>query len=174
MDINVLLLGDSLTAGYHSNGQAFHPYSHAWPSRYRVTNLGVSGALVTKQSQIAGQLMGLGDQTFDVGVLMFGTNDLGYGIHPRPVWAAWNRTAKELLQVCKHLIACTVPDANGVVPGKSALNERIRTWAKLEPRVTLVDVATEMPFTPQLFDDDLHFNPRGYDCLGQMILQCIK
>lgn len=175
--MNVVLVGDSLTKGYYDNGRRFHAYSAQWPATIRVTNLGVSGAMVTPTASglwIGQSLVHMRGRKYDTIVFMGGTNDLGHGLQLENIWTSWKRLAELMLPLCVTLVVLTVPNAAMHVKNRDELNDRIRWWASRTKDVTLVDVNRAIPFDMKLYDDGLHFNPHGYDRIGQLVYETIK
>ena len=122
MSIKVALVGDSLTAGVAmpSSGVGYAPELQATlGSRFAITNLGASSAMLTRPTDLArplgagtpfrsywtlGQLDLLNSSTWDAAVIMIGTNDCSRGTYDvalgRQCKAAMAHGHRELLVRC--------------------------------------------------------------------------
>lgn len=174
----IALVGDSLTEGYYDDGQSYHPYSTIWHKKsLQIINYGVSGALLTniKGQHWLGQvlLQIQSDRKYDVIVFMAGTNDLAWKVPTETLWRNWKFYAEVLYDYCSNLVVCTVPNAQHPNPQRDVLNQKIRAWVAEQGCVPLADVAKHIPYSSATYDDGLHFNPKGYDELGQLIYQYI-
>jgi lysophospholipase L1-like esterase len=175
----VACVGDSLTDGYYNQGRSWHPYHTQWDTQeYEVTNLGVSGALVSRKAHnlwLGSTVLSIQAESvrYDSLVFMAGTNDLGHRVDLSVITKAWDLLADALSQYGEELVVCTVPNTATTNPQREALNAFIRNWAQTTPGVVLCDVAAQIPYSKALYDDNLHFNPRGYDRLGALIYDCL-
>jgi len=192
----ILCYGDSITAGFHANGQKFEPYARELSEALAVAGVenevhicGLSGR--TTQEMVA-QLdsaaatdivksTGKGLRRileevapFDLCIIMSGTNDLA---RERPR----NSIVDDILQlhsVCHARSVPTILIAPPPAPSNSASREAVkrslvdnlREWARKVPKVaTFVDPAGIIPSTkssPFWDTDGLHFSPAGSRELG--------
>ena len=196
----LLAFGDSLTAGYHTGGWKFHPYSQRLSNLFasigspvQIDTQGVSGEKVVPSmvQRLAKILQQTGPDYYDCIIILGGTNDLGWGQTAEPIY---NEGLKllydQVLRTKARLVVMTVienrvnrPDNEQDEP-RQHLNQLIRQYATTHPeknRIYLVDIAQEIRFhnipDPQeglkLWDDYIHFTPAGYDRIADLIFRSL-
>ena len=195
----ILCIGDSITEGYYMGGEAFHPYSKKLTellnaenntNTYNVYNEGVSGECVYQEMTGRMPLILQKYKPLDLVIILGGTNDLNQ----------MNCSERNLFEHIKQLhdmaheagaktVAITVPDSNvASMPIRKtreaiwkALNEKIRAYAEKRDDVILCDLAAELPYRAlnederlEYWDDNLHYTPRGYDRMAEIIYDSIQ
>ena len=195
----ILCVGDSITEGYYSGGKAFHPYTKKLSELlnaeknhvvYNVYNEGKSGECV--EPEMTNRMPSLIQKykPVDLAIVIGGTND----------FSNHNCTKGNLLHGIKKLhdmaheagiktVAVTIPDSNAPqLPGRSdkedvweSVNDKIRDYAKEHDDVILCDLAEELPYRTltdderkKYWDDNLHYNPAGYDRMAEVIYDVIQ
>eukprot|EP00929_Paragymnodinium_shiwhaense_P025080 TRINITY_DN1524_c0_g1_i1.p1 TRINITY_DN1524_c0_g1~~TRINITY_DN1524_c0_g1_i1.p1 ORF type:complete len:347 (+),score=59.19 TRINITY_DN1524_c0_g1_i1:99-1139(+) len=198
----VLCYGDSLTAGFCSNGALFEPYGRAMAEALgeagvfaEVAVCGLSGGFASdfntkKRGSLTDVVSGHGkglcrilaeDGPFDLVIIMAGTNDLGRNDAPRKILPS----LKQLHRAChKHNIptlAMAPPPAPIRTPAQEALRVQlaslIRQWALSEAdgQVLFQDPAEFVPATTGWIweSDRLHFTPAGSRSLGEKMAKLL-
>eukprot|EP00929_Paragymnodinium_shiwhaense_P084002 TRINITY_DN4489_c0_g3_i1.p2 TRINITY_DN4489_c0_g3~~TRINITY_DN4489_c0_g3_i1.p2 ORF type:complete len:380 (+),score=62.92 TRINITY_DN4489_c0_g3_i1:98-1237(+) len=171
----VLCYGDSLTAGFCSNGSLFEPYGRAMAESLgeagvstEVFVCGLSGGFASEfvakkngslTDVVGGQGKGLArilseDGPFDLVIIMAGTNDLGRNDAPHEIL----RSVKQLHKECHQRNIPTVAVAPPPAPVRTPMQEAIRVqlatlisqWAasETEGHVVYQDPAAFVPATP--------------------------
>jgi len=199
----ILCYGDSLTAGFHANGQKFEPYARelfealaATGVENEVHTCGLSGhttqdmvaqldsAAATDIVKSAGKgLRRILEETapFDLCIIMSGTNDLAL---ERPRHSIIEDIV-QLHSVCHARSVPTILIAPPPAPRNTASREAVtrslvddlRHWARNIPKVAaFVDPAGIFPSTkgsPLWDTDGLHFSPAGSRELGSKLVLLI-
>jgi lysophospholipase L1-like esterase len=205
-DINeVLCYGDSLTAGYYLFGTEFHPYGDtlAKLSDLNVKSVGMSGWTTgqmvdgTEDNNSEDCVGNTGDgllvlmrkTSYDLVILMAGTNDLGTGFSIPDIL----NNIEVLVNMClvsnskARVVLLTVPPTGGegmyesVRLRRRGVNEGLaKITSKHSTRVMLIDTDEALPNPGEhpevptaesvLWDNDtLHLSPAGSARLGEFI-----
>lgn len=187
--IRILCFGDSLTAGYHSWGMEYYPYStrlekrlnEEFPAKdYEITVDGVPGDLVTIgsfKSRLEHQLST--NDTFDWVVILGGTNDVGWGRPLEDILTAleilWTMALESGAKVLALTIAANKACENAGYRQKLLhLNEKILNHE--DDSYFTADLFELVPWPSEdtdaqdrIWDDGLHFTPVGYDLMGDVV-----
>jgi len=186
----VLAFGDSLTEGYARWGTIMHPYTLtlekslvALDNSIKVVNAGVSGETTDEMVPRFTQLFNA--QEFGVAIILGGTNDLG-GKNPDNVFNNL-KTMHELAakKGCKTY-AVTIPELAAeehetwVYPIRSKINNMLKEYCA-KRKIQVIDLAAAIPYSTlteeerkDLWDDGLHFTPKGYDKFGEIVFNAIR
>ncbi|CAF1516941.1 unnamed protein product [Rotaria magnacalcarata] len=200
--LNILTVGDSLTAGYHKYGQSYHPYSihlkHLFDSINKpvsITEKGVSGERVVPS--MVKRLRHLLEQStyYDWIIILGGTNDFA---DQRPAERIFKDGLEPMYTMCLNhyqgkakLVAMTVIENTIFSPTHNAdenrqkLNQMIRdyvTQSNDPDRVFLVDLDRGIPYHSvndtaerrRIWDDTLHLTAAGYDRMATLVFDEIK
>lgn len=191
----VLCYGDSLTAGFYAGGQRFEPYARSLLQACRAAGVACEVSFCGHNGRTAAQMneavdtslkdicgfVGKGlrrilqeDGTFDLVLIMAGTNDFGAGATHTEVF---ERVAR-LHEVCHECGAQSAVLAPPPVPKAGPHHELtrrllvtlLRGLARRSERiVACVDPADHLPAREQRFwdPDGLHFSPLGSRTLGK-------
>ena len=199
MEKRILCVGDSITEGYYNRGSAFHPYTKKLSEllnaeknhiTYIVYNEGKSGECIEPDMIKRMPLLLEKYKKLNLVIILGGTNDL----------TKQNSTEQNLFENIKKLheivhkagirtVAVTIPDSNApMLPGRNEketvwenVNDKIREFAIGKDNIILCDLAEELPYRTMsddekklFWDDDLHFNPMGYDKMAEIIYDVIQ
>lgn len=188
--MRILGFGDSLTAGTPGyepgyGGDVRSQYGF-WilesARREGVTaiqfhNQGVPGELATMMKPRLRRI--LSRESYDIVVIMAGSNDLGWGYEPDTIYEALADLWSESTTLGIKTIACTIPPIGSRIPHhqyiQSKLNSRILSEGSRFPLVLIADVFSHLSdsqgiLVPQ-FDsgDGLHLSIDGYRQIGEML-----
>lgn len=189
--IRILCLGDSLTAGYHSWGMAYHPYAnrmenrlkHRWPSKtFDITVDGVPGDTVvngTFLNRLEHQLAEVKQRRYDWIIVLGGTNDIGWGLKPAEIVHSleeiWNKELESGATVLAlNVAASRVCDS---AQGRARLEELNGSIVRYDKTSFFsADLYALVPWPSddeeeqdRIWDDGLHFTPAGYDMMGEVV-----
>ena len=192
--MRLLAFGDSLTAGYHSQGLAFAPWAplleQLLGDSVKVDHLGLSG-FTSQQMLDSAEQQAVTDvvprtwpgyshklrlHQYDVVIILCGTNDLA---DQEPTQHLVRNIAQ--LHSVAHAagarsVAMTIPDSKAAQHidwlrrARHDANEAIRAWAATQPGVHFVDAAVLVPYsdTSGLWEPDgLHMSQSGYEAFGR-------
>ncbi|CAG8586419.1 621_t:CDS:2 [Paraglomus brasilianum] len=194
---NVLLFGDSLTAGWcgEDGYSEYHPYGLRIQKRFEeegldveVTVSGVPGELCAHMEERLKRELEQPGKWYDWVIILGGTNDVFQG------YSAWDifESLKKLYALCsKHgarVLGITIPEfdleeANKLDYQRRIVNEHLNVFNNSTTRNTytlfLLDKFLPMhSLTPEqrkFFwnEDGMHPNEGGYDLMGDMIFDVI-
>ncbi|CAF1333485.1 unnamed protein product [Adineta steineri] len=197
--IRILAFGASLTEGYHSMGYEFHPYTIRLSQLLRssfetvdINNAGVSGEAILSGTMLPRlkQLLSSAKNKYDWVLILAGTNDT---IRDQQKASIIFDTYKLLINEChKHearVLAMTLPET--VFPRDYPLDVQRQEFNRLlkeelisknnSDNIVVLDVDKLLPQhslsqneRQQIWDDELHLTPKGYDQLGQLIYDALK
>jgi lysophospholipase L1-like esterase len=175
--------------------QKFHPYSiqlqklfdeTAGPGKIVVEQYGVSGECVSeieqrlsrflKKLEVEEAISKEKHVYVDWFVFLGGTNDLGSRAEPETVFESLKRLYQLARTRNARVVAVTIPDAN--VPScdwlrdnRNQVNAKLRSLSGLD---ALVELEEHIPVSnKQMWNDHLHFSPRGYDAFGDLVFATI-
>jgi lysophospholipase L1-like esterase len=202
---HVLCYGDSLTAGYCCFGTEFHPYGETLAKHLnlQVTSVGMSGWTTGQMVDGAdekdsedcvgntgdGLLVLMRKTSYDLVILMAGTNDLGTGFSISDILYNMEVLVSMCLASNSHtrVVLLTVPATGGEVRYESVRLRRrgvneglVKIAHKHSSRVMLLDTDEALPNHGEhpevptaesvLWDNDtLHLSPAGSARLGEFI-----
>ena len=200
--LRILAVGDSLTAGYHSFGWAFHPYAGHLTDLLQSANIsadisekGVSGECVVPTMARRLHHLLQKEGPYDWVIILGGTNDLGGAVSAERIF---NGGLQPMYETCLNygqgkmkLAAMTVIENAFNAPtnprdeNRQLLNTMIRDYiaqSKNQDRICLVDLDKGIPFHSlsdenernQIWDDGYHLTPAGYDRMAKLIFDAIK
>jgi lysophospholipase L1-like esterase len=196
--LRILVLGDSLSAGYLGFGssaptpaarlQALILEKYAG-LEVSITDIAVPGIITSKLLKAFDEVKTDFHKPFDLITVLCGTNDLGYGIFAtstiyenlQAIYASARKHSPEA-----HIVAATVPSAAHPSPkliaDRQSLNELILGTS--QQGISVVDVHDLFPFPQGVprwnarkpneslwHEDGLHFSPAGYRRLGEIFFE---
>ncbi|UJR21623.1 hypothetical protein I4U23_024701 [Adineta vaga] len=201
--LRILAFGASLTEGYYNDGLQFHPYTHRLSellgslfNTIDIHNAGVSGEAVlssTMLPRLKQLLSSASVNQFDWVLILAGTNDT---IRDQQKASVVFKTYKLLIDEChKHgarVLVMTLPET--IYPREfpfdvqrqefnRLLKEELKPTNndKINPNIVVLDVDRLLPRhslsaneSRQIWTDELHFTPQGYDRLGEFIFEALK
>ena len=183
--MQIVTFGNSLTVGYQSPS-FLNPSGESTPygqflqellgDSARVLIRGVSGELTADMAlRLHRDVIALRP---DYAVILGGSNDLGWGLHPKEVMqnliAMYERVRGEGIQP----VAITVPSIRGfdsLIPPRKVLNNLMIEYCQAQGERPLVDLfmATAEPETMRLAEhysnDGLHLTTAGYHRLAELL-----
>ena len=187
--IRILCFGASITAGYYRMGLVSHPYAlqlhrqlqqHIPSTKIEISvdalagDQVVNGQYFSRLKDSCGQLSA---RKYDWIIVQGGGNDLRNGRSPEEIFCALKAIWKICLDHGSKVIALTVTETavreQAVLAKYEALNQMILSYR--EQNVTVADVCSALPWPASkaeqnaIWDDGLHFLPRGYDLIGSCI-----
>jgi lysophospholipase L1-like esterase len=188
--INILGFGDSLTAGYpgydpdYQIGNEKSQYCYwlidsakqdGWLN-IQFENKGVPGELAR---YMYGRLVTLlGRKSYDIVIILGGTNDIGWGIDPHQIFDNLRRLWVTVIASGAKVIACSVPPIGSIyLPVQQAqevLNKKILEEKSNNDKIFRIDLfsalAEEGLLKPD-YDagDGVHFSIEGYKRMGEFI-----
>lgn len=191
-----LAFGDSLTEGFYHMGFRFHPYTEKLEELFEknnssiaVVNRGISGETTIKMVRRLESI--LQKTRFDFVCVLAGTNDLANPSETADsIFERLNRLYQLVLNHNSNviLLVVTIPPTSfdkreqDYLNKKLLINEKIKTFSE-EPkstgRVVFVDLYSATPYYQEdgtmspLWDDHLHFSPKGYDLFGELVFTSI-
>lgn len=200
----ILCFGDSLTEGYYHGGVKFHPYTLQLANLFKqmtesgeieevqLVNKGRSGELV--HPEMAKRLPQIlkDDGPYDLVIILGGTNDLASLKEAKQFdlfekIKSLHKMAHEIgMKTCAVTIPQTafdvLPISYEYVEYRESVNNQIRDFASNNSAmVCLCDVSLKIPMygvrnneLASHWDDELHFTPKGYDRMGELIFEVIK
>ena len=196
--IHILCYGDSLTAGFCLRGLKFVPYAttlHTKLSSLGLHNIsidhfGLSG-WTTQQllknkdkdtlTDFAGKTgPGLSKafqrQSYDLLILMAGTNDLGYGFTNEEIFDNLQALTKIALKTNTSVLNLGIPDSGYIFSNlnvrvkRDQINEKLANSAKVHNFLTYADAPITYNEETEEFDEDtLHFSELGYQRFGERL-----
>jgi len=189
--ISILGFGDSLTAGFpgydpsYRMGNEKSQYSY-WLiesaklegfSNIEFDNKGVPGELVKYMYSRLVTL--LGKKSYDIIIILGGTNDIGWGIDPHHIFENLRRLWMTAKESEAQVVACTVPPIglvySPVQKAQEALNQNILKETSSNEEIIRIDLFTALADEEGLLKPDydagdgVHFNVEGYECMGEFI-----
>ncbi len=188
--VNILCFGDSLTAGtpgydpiYGGNPQYQYAYWMAERAKasggpeIRFSNQGIPGDLASSMTNRLERA--LDGRSYDVAVLLAGSNDLGWGNSPATVYGSLRRLWSAVLSKEVLLVCCTIPPIGSVYPplqnAQREINHKIRSYAGETARAVCADLyrglSTSEGLLNQVYDsgDGLHLSLDGYRDVGTIV-----
>jgi acyl-CoA thioesterase-1 len=194
--LHVAAVGDSLTSG-HLTWSSAHPYTNILEANgILVSNFGVSGVfteqMVAQMNRVvkphhcpSSQLESSSEHIpFTYVVILGGTNDLGCGLLPDTVLENLEQLARMAAEAGIFPFLLTVPPLGRHIcsPADAALRTEVNDKIKqlcTEQGFGFIDLfaavvsPTEQWMRDELTHDQLHFNAKGYDEMGEMVLEAI-
>ena len=196
----ILCFGDSLTEGWHKNGFQFHPYTIRLSELFKangkenveLVNRGLSGEtvhpeMITRLPAILNK-----ESPFNFAIILGGTNDLAFLSNAKKVRLFENiKTLHEMahekgIKTCALTIPNTsfdmLPTFAEYVNYREEVNTKIREFvSQKSDMVCLCDLSSKLPMfgvsdedLSKYWDDNLHFAPKGYDKMAELIFEAIK
>ena len=182
----VLCYGDSLTAGMHSNGGEFHPYSRKLQRLLGhgavCADCGEPGACADALARSLPSRLEKSDsrlrRRWTHVAILAGTNDLRFGAPAEAVISSLATAHAAAAHSGATAIALTLPQIRG--EEKSSLGKRraivngwLRDKATASGDVRCADVAAALE-DATLMDDAVHFTPKGYDIIAEVVRAAMK
>ena len=203
----ILCYGDSLTAGFCQRGSKFVPYATTLQAKLATLGLqnvtidhfGFSG-WTTQQllknieadilTDFAGKTgPGLSKafrrQSYDLLILMAGTNDLGYGFTNQDITDNLQALIQIALDANTAVLNIGIPDSGyifnniNVKVKRDQINEKLSNLAQSHDLLTYIDAPIQYTEDSEEYDTDtLHFSESGYqrfgERLGETVFQILK
>jgi len=189
---DILAFGDSLTEGYCRGGSQWRPYTAQLQKRLaglnseiQIQTAGISGETVDEMLLRLPRLLKEKEaksQRFTHVIILGGTNNLGSST-PNEILdgiLALHSLAEE--HGSRHIVV-TIPEASFTEAEynskRQSINNGLREYAA-QHSLPLVDLEKEIPHlsidkkAAEMWDDELHFSPAGYDQFGSLIFDKIK
>ena len=193
-EINILAIGDSLTAGYHSKGEEHSPYTDAMNEIFagsdieiNVDNKGMDSLPITF---IHGNLIDAYEQKqYDITIFLGGTNDLSFSTIDNVEFSQENiienlfKAYAEIKDSGSFLIGITIPPLETghaeLDPKREFINTKIKAYFKEHPKQGLLfdlEGMVSNDWDEFLFwdHDNIHFSAAGYQKMGKEITKLIK
>ncbi|KAG6003534.1 hypothetical protein E4U21_001934 [Claviceps maximensis] len=187
--LQILCFGDSLTAGFHDFGMAFHPYSitftavvqaalpHMTIDVHHSGKPGDVGAWTPFNERLKQECS---KRNYDWVIILAGTNDLAYRVPPTSMYEAFRLNWAVPLGMGSKVLALTVPESKArpacVVEDRDKVNELIRNHK--ERNFYTFDLHSKLPYhslseqdNERYWDDGLHLTAQGYDWMGRHIAE---
>lgn len=192
--LNFLIFSDSLTKGYYFRGYKNHPYSIQLSYLFKlsgkdveIVTKGVNGEVTEDMSKRLKDI--IPKEKFDLVILFGGANDIAYKkISVEDVL----KNLFNMYQLCKDndmkVVFITVPFAKydqrdhleEFSKKKREINQGIIDNCK-QRGIEYLDMMKVFPvremsedLIKEIYDDDLHFTPKGYDTIGDKLYEIIK
>ncbi|TEA16488.1 hypothetical protein C8034_v001283 [Colletotrichum sidae] len=117
--LRIFCFGDSLTAGYSSNGAVYHPYSVAMTRKLSadlsntqiiVADNGMPGDVVSQGAFAQRFETEVRQDTYDWVIILGGTNDLSLNVPPERIFASLKSVWDSALAKGCRVLALTVPE----------------------------------------------------------------
>ena len=189
--IRILGFGDSLTAGYpgydpsYRMGNEKSQYSY-WLiesaklegfSNIEFDNKGVPGELA--QYMYSRLVTLLGKKSYDIIIILGGTNDIGWGMDPLHIFENLRRLWLTAKESGAQVVACTVPPIGSVYSpvqkAQETLNQKILKETSSSEEIIRIDLFSALADEEGLLKPDydagdgVHFSVEGYKCMGEFI-----
>eukprot|EP01080_Neovahlkampfia_damariscottae_P000284 gene284-6699_t len=188
----ILALGDSLTHGYYFRGYKQHSYCIKLNELikknsldYEAIEYGESGEVTEGMYKRCQKILKLNQKNqFQVAIILGGTNDLAYKLSAEQIF----ENLKKIHELCfsqgvMMTICVTIPenvvdfDYEEYNERKRKTNDLLREYVKQnQQKMVLCDLYSKIPYSStteeerkELWDDNLHFTPKGYDKMGEEI-----
>jgi lysophospholipase L1-like esterase len=199
-NLRILAFGASLTEGHYSGGSLFHPYTIRLSQLLRssfntvdIDNAGVSGEAVLSSTMLPRlqQLLSSTTNKYDWVLILAGTNDT---IRDQQKASRIFETYKLLINEChKHgarVLCMTLPET--AFPTDTPFDRERQEFNRLlreelipknndKNNIIVLDIDRLLPLhslssneRKQIWDDEVHLTPKGYDRLGQLIYETLK
>eukprot|EP01006_Ploeotia_vitrea_P012588 TRINITY_DN33286_c0_g1_i1.p1 TRINITY_DN33286_c0_g1~~TRINITY_DN33286_c0_g1_i1.p1 ORF type:complete len:230 (+),score=29.59 TRINITY_DN33286_c0_g1_i1:64-690(+) len=198
----ILCFGDSLTAGYHHHGTAFHPYKESlvdtlgngvtaeaigfsgWRTGEMVSKADSPKATDVCDMEWPGLRHALKQQQYTHCIIMGGTNDLADMV---PADTLFGNLMK-LHQMCHSAgvktVALPIPPSKWLTPSleqpykiREEVNQRLKEWATTEEKAVWVDMTQYIPYSAESGHwepDGLHMSKEGYVHFGKKLADELK
>ncbi|KAK9765949.1 hypothetical protein K7432_005328 [Basidiobolus ranarum] len=193
--INILLLGDSLTAGWTMSGRAIHSYGIQLQKQLigrgydaQVEIRGIPGEAVldsmTQTTRVILDNAECLDRHFDYAIVLAGTNDVFHGYPPHKIMGGLKTIYERIWKHGAKIMALTMPEydwdrVNHNEPHRIEVNALLRNFTSEQKSLDLqlYDFAHAFPLRSldavtrkKLWDSDrIHPSVYGYDVMGDMI-----
>jgi lysophospholipase L1-like esterase len=200
LPLRILAFGASLTEGFHAYGLQFHPYTIRLSQLLRssiktvdIDNVGVSGEAVLSTTMLPRlqRLLSSSTDKFDWVLILAGTNDtMRDQQNASRVFDGYKLLINECHNHGARVLCMTIPETN--YPRESPfdvqrqefnrlLKEELIPKDKDENKIIVLDVDQLLPQhslssseRKQIWDDEIHLTPQGYDRLGELIYEKLK
>ena len=198
--LRILAFGASLTEGSYLYGAQFHPYTIRLSQLLRSTfktvdidNAGVSGEAVLSTTMLPRlkQLLSSATNKFDWILILAGTNDtMRDQQKASQVFDGYKLLINECHNHGARVLCMTVPET--ILPRETPFDVQRQEFNRLlreelipkdnnDNKIVVLDVDRLLPRhslsaneCQQIWDDELHFTPQGYDRLGELIFEKLK
>ena len=197
--MNILCFGDSLTAGYYNEGNAFHPYSIRLRELLKDSNIdyiGLSGytsdemlstidkEIITDYIDISGcgLRIQLKKKQYDLCIILAGSNDVADNELPDPIISDIFKLHEIVHEMGTKSIALTIPKIKFENCDENITNIRKKINKALYNGIEqytnnyrVIDIDKYIGDNFEYIDDDgLHFKPEGYDKIAEYIATFIN
>ena len=198
----ILAFGASLTEGYYFDHVHFHPYTNRLAQLFQLSskpvdidNAGVSGEAILSTTMLPRLQHLLASavaekKKFDFILLLAGTNDtMRDQERAQKVFDGYQRLINECHQHGARILSMTLPEAS--LPKDSPFDQERQKFNRLireelvnrnpEKRIVVLDVEQHLPQSSlsdvqrqEIWADEIHLTPKGYDRLGELIYQTLQ
>jgi lysophospholipase L1-like esterase len=143
--------------------------------KVKVLNKGINGELTSGMLERFSR--DVVDEEADYVIILGGTNDIGWGLHPATIRQNLTSMYEGALNKAIEPVACSVPSILGfdeLIPPRLELNRLIRTEAEKRGMPFLdLFMATADPRNDRLLEDysadGIHLNSKGYKRIGKYV-----
>ena len=193
----ILAFGASLTEGYYSDGLQFHPYTirlshllHSLNQSIEIDNAGVSGEAILSPTMLPRlkELLSKNSK-YDFMLLLAGTNDtMRDQQFASRIFEGYQLLINECHKYSIHVLCMTLPETS--VPLDSPYDRQRQEFNRLireklkskdDQKIIVLDIDRLLPQhsltvdqRQEIWDDDIHLTPKGYDRLGELIYETLK
>lgn len=191
--LRILCFGASITAGYYRMGMGCHPYAyqlkrqlqqHLPQTKIDIHIDALAGDQVVQGKYLSRLHESCGDKStnkFDWIIVQGGGNDILHDRSPEEIFQSLKSIWKLALESSTEVLALTVTETavreQSVRAKYEALNRMILSHC--ESGITVADVCSALPWPATkveqsaIWDDGLHFLPKGYDLIGSFIAEVL-
>ncbi|KUJ23922.1 SGNH hydrolase [Mollisia scopiformis] len=189
--LRILCFGDSLTEGYSAMGWSMTPYS-GWLETYLNATIDYDYDSHVETEGRSGDCVRTGFETrmrkhyppstttspYDWVVFLGGTNDMAYRHTPTQIFDSIKTILDIPLSRGAKVLIMTVPEIESHIldDERGELNDLINNWAREKDAVWGFDLWQQMKYhgiteeeRRERWDDSLHFTPKGYEMIGEMV-----
>lgn len=115
---------------------------------------------------------------YDWVIFLGGTNDLAYRHTPNQIFDTIRSILSPPLKHNAKVLIMTVPEIQSHIidDERAELNSLIKEWGRQTEDVWGLDLHARMPYHKiteeerrERWDDNLHFTPKGYEMIGEMV-----
>jgi len=200
----ILCFGDSLTEGWYKTGFSFHPYTirlsqlfemqqeGSRTRRVELLNKGISGEVVNPEMLERLPVVLDNKGPFDFAIILGGTNDLAFLKAAKENNLSKNIISLHQIAHSKGVKTCliTIPQTGfdilpysvEYVQYREQVNDELREFvSRNSSQVCLCDLSVKLPMYGgnenefvEYWDDELHFTPKGYSRMAEIIFEDIK
>ncbi|KAL2060197.1 hypothetical protein VTL71DRAFT_9592 [Oculimacula yallundae] len=194
--LSILSFGASLVEGYSRYGMLMTPFS-ATTKRVLDERLGKEFEVQVATSGVSGQLVTRGfrermgelysspssdSSPYDWVVFLGGTNDIAYCVAPSKIYAEIRAITAVPLDSGARVLLLTIPECAYKDEANDSRRDELNALIKGDGRegVYTLDLHALVPYhampedeREEIWDDGLHFTPKGYERVGSLVAERI-